>query len=133
MQKQCESPTMQLKFTVEKGSKPNLHDDRGRFIWSLSKTMGLQETADELVTGYIPDYKDKTTGEIRFLSPTAHSKIAATVACKLMGEKVAITGCHEKSIDKDEFMAQMIEEAQLAKYCGRKACTSSRKLHLHTH
>ena len=57
----------------------------------------------------------------------ACSKIAATVACKLMGEKVAITECHEKSFDKDELMAQMIEEAQLAKHCGRKACTSSRK------
>ena len=127
MQKQRELPTMQRKFTIEKGSKPNLHVNRGRFVLSISKTMALQETADELVTRYIPGYKDKTTGKIKILSPTAHSKIAATVACKLMGEKVAITGCHEKSFDKDEFMAQMIEEAQLAKCCGRKACTRSRK------
>ena len=89
--------------------------------------MALQVTADELVTRYIPGYKDKTTEEIKLLSPTICSKTAATVACKLMGEKVAIIGCHEKSFDKDGFMVQMIKEAQLAKCCGRKACTSSRK------
>ena len=118
---------MQPKFTIEKGSKPNLHVNRGRFVPSISKTMALQETADELVTRCIPGYKEKTTGEIKVLAPMACSKIAATVACKLMGEKVAITECHEKSFNKDKFMAQMIEEAQLAKRCGRKTHTSSRK------
>ena len=61
------------------------------------------------------------------MSPTEHSKIAATVACKVIGEKVALTGYHEKSFDKDEFMAQMIAEVKLAKCCGKKACTSCRK------
>ena len=79
---------MQLKFTVEKGTKSNLHVNRGRFIPSISKTIGLWETPDYLVTRYILGYKDKK-GKVNFLSPTAHSKIAATVACKLMGEKVA--------------------------------------------
>ena len=55
----------------------------------------------------------------------ACSKIAATLACKVMGEKVALTGCHEKSFDKDEFMAQLIEEAKLAKCCERKTHTKS--------
>ena len=77
---------MQLKFTAHKGSKPDLHVNRGRFIPSISKTTTLWETADELVTRYIPGYKDKSTGEINFLSPVAHSKIASWVACQIMGE-----------------------------------------------
>ena len=42
VQKQHESPTMQPKFTIEKGSKPNLHINRGRFVPSISKTMRVQ-------------------------------------------------------------------------------------------
>ena len=114
---------MQPKFTTGKGTKPNLHVDRGRFIPSMSKMMGLRESTDEQVTRYIMGYKDRNTGEVRFLSPTARSKIAAKLACKVMGEKVALTGCHEKSFDKDEFMANLIEEAKLSKRCGRKTHT----------
>ena len=125
--RQCESPIMQQKFTAYKGSKPDLHVNRGRFIPSISKTMTLQETADELVTRYIPGYKDKSTGEINCLSLTACSKIVARVAYKIMGEKVAMLGCHEQSFDKDNFMANMIEEAKLARHCGRKACPHSKK------
>ena len=118
---------MQPKFTAHKGSKPDLHVNRGRFIPSISKTMTLQETADELVPRYIPGYKDKSTGEINFLLPTACSKIAARVACKIMGEKVAMMGSHEQSFNKDNFMANMIEEAKLARHCGRKAHSHSKK------
>ena len=73
VERQCGLPIMQPKFTAYKGSKPDLHVNRGRFIPSISKTMTLWETADELVTRYIPGYKDKSTGEINFLSPMAYS------------------------------------------------------------
>ena len=126
--RQHELPIMQPKFTAHKGGKPELHVKRGRFILSISKTMTLWETADELVTRYIRGYKDKSTGEINFLLPTACSKIVARVACEIMGEKVAMMGCHEQSFDKDNFMANMIEEAKLARCCGRNACPHSKKL-----
>ena len=125
--RQHESLIMQPKFTAHKGSKLDLHVNRSRFIPSISKTMTLWETADELVTRYIPGYKNKSTGEINFLSPTACSKIVARVVCKIMGEKVAMMGCHEQSFDKDNFMANMIEEAKLARHCGRKAHPHSKK------
>ena len=83
--------------------------------------MTLHESADDLVTRCLPGYKDNRTGEIQFLLHTAHSKIAAQVACKMMGEKVAMTGQHNLSFDKDDFMANSIEWANLAKCCGIKA------------
>ena len=83
--------------------------------------MTLCDNPEELCIRYLPGYTNKRTDEIQFLSPTAHSKIAAQVACKMLGKKVAITCDHNTSFDKDEFMANMIEQANLARCCGTKA------------
>ena len=44
----------------------------------------------------------------------------------MLGKKVAITTDHNTSFDKDEFMANMIEQANLARHCGTKACPKTR-------
>ena len=60
---------MQQKSTAEKGTVPNLHVSRGRFIPSMSKTMGLLETADDLGT------KTKKQGRLGFCHPQNIQKL----------------------------------------------------------
>ena len=83
--------------------------------------MTLRDKPEELCVRYLPSYTNKWTGKIQFLLPTACSKIAAQVACKMLDKKVAITGDHDVSFNKDDFMANMIEKANLARRCGTKA------------
>ena len=49
----------------------------------------------------------------------------------MMGEKVAMTGQHDLSLNKDNFMGTLIKQANLAKHCGIKAhqntCPCARK------
>ena len=56
--------------------------------------------------------KIKKTGNVRFLSLTARTKIAATLAMKVMGEHVAIDATMEKSFDKDDYMANLIKQVK---------------------
>ena len=84
--------------------------------------MTLCDKSEELCIRYLPSYMNKRIGKIQFLLPAANSKIATQVACKILGKKVAITGDHDFSLDKGDFMANMIEQANLARCCGTKAC-----------
>ena len=113
---------MQPKFDVATGTKPDIHSKSGRFILSLSEMMTLPDKPEDLCVRYLPSYMNKRTGEIEILSPTACSKIAAQVAWKMLGKKVVITGDHDVSFNKDDFMANMIEQANLARCYGTKAC-----------
>ena len=53
---------------------------------SVSEMMTLHDNPEELCIRYLPGYTNKRTGEIQFLSPTAYSKIAAQVVCKMLGK-----------------------------------------------
>ena len=50
--------------------------------------------------------------EDNFLSPTARSKIAANLAMKVMSENVALRVTMEKSFNKNNFMANLIEQVK---------------------
>ena len=67
-----------------------------------------KENAQELMERYLPGYEDKKTGNVRFLSPTARTKIAANLAMKVMGEHVTIDTTMEKSFEKDDYMATQL-------------------------
>ena len=97
-------PLLQPKLSVASSSKPDLHVQPGQFIPSESELMSLKskENVQELMERYLPGYEDKKTGNVRFLSPTARTKITATLAMKVMGERVAIDATMEKSFDKDD-------------------------------
>ena len=75
-------PLLQPKFSVTSISKPDLHVPPGQFIPFESELMSLKskENAQELMERYLPGSEDKKTGNVRFLSPTARTKIAATLA-----------------------------------------------------
>ena len=62
--------------------------------------MTLCDNPDELCIRYLPGYTNERTGEIQFLSPTACSKIAAHMACKMLGKKVAVTADHNTSLTR---------------------------------
>ena len=94
-----------------------MHVIPGWFIPSESELMSLKskENAHELMERCLPGNEDKKTGNVRFLSPTARTKIAANLAMKVMGECVAIDATVEKSFDKDDYMANLIEQAKWLK------------------
>ena len=114
-------PLLQLKFGVSLSSKPDSNVHPGKFIPSEAELMSMKsvENADDLHIRYLPGYRDKVTGSDQFLNPTERSKIAASMAMKLMGEWVAIQATLKKSFDKDEWMSGLIDEAKYLKDCGK--------------
>ena len=115
-------PLLQLKFDVSVASKPDFNTHAGRFIPSEAEMMGLKskENAEELHMRYIPGYISKQSGSVEYLNPTERSKIAANIAMKIMGERVAIQATLEKSFDKDEWMSSLIDQAKWLRDCGHR-------------
>ena len=75
--------------------------------------------------------KIKKTGNVRFLSPTARTKIAANLAMKGISECVAIDATMEKSFNKDDYMTNLIEQAKWLKAGEGGKCKCHRKHKCH--